>query len=308
MPLLGLRRSGPENEDGSSAAARRTLSATRRTPLFPECANPQCSSGRLHLWRHRNTPVFEGGWVCSPACTLQRVRAAIARELAGHSRTHEEHRHRVPLGLILLDQGWIDHGQLKQALAAKRKGDPKRIGSWLVENCALDEQRVTQALSLQWNCPVFTGEPEAAMQALSPIPRVLLDAVGVVPLRQSASGVLYLAFEDRIDHSLNLAIERMTGRRVEAGLLTSSEFAQHHERMLTANFVRARLIEAASADALASALARLIEKAQPADARIARVHRFFWLRMWKEPRNILAGDLWKMPPSEDVVCSLVLPE
>jgi Type II secretion system (T2SS), protein E, N-terminal domain len=282
----------------------------RRAPLFPECSNPGCASGRLHLWRNHRTPVFEGGWVCSPSCMLDRLKAAVRRELDGQAAwAPEEHRHRIPLGLILLDHGWIDHAQLKQALAAKRGGDPRRIGLWLMEQCGLEEQRVTQALSLQWNCPVFSGEPEAALQALSPVPRVLLDALGAIPLRQTSMGVLYLAFEDRIDHSLNLSIERMTGRRVEAGLLSGSEFERHHERMLTGNFVRARLIEAASAEVLALALARIVEKAQPGDARLVRVHRFFWLRMWKEARNILAdGDLWSVRGAEDVVCALAPPE
>jgi hypothetical protein len=243
--------------------------------------------------------------VCSPACTLRRIQAAIGRELDGHAAAPDEHRHRIPLGLILLDQGWIDHGQLKKALHAKRQGDPKRIGSWLIEHCGLDEQRVTQALSLQWNCPVFSGEPEAGMQTLSPVPRVLLDALGVIPLRVAASGALYLAFEDRIDHCLTLAIERITGRRVEAGLLSGSEFRRHHERMLTGSFVRARLIEAVSPEALGAALTRLVEKAQPADARLVRVHRFFWLRMWKQPRNPTGeGDQWSVRTSEDVVGSL----
>lgn len=305
MPLLGSRRAGTENKRPPSVARV-------PVPLFPECSNPACSSGRLHLWRHRSTPVFEGGWVCSPECMLSRIQQALGRELEGHGRPREAHRHRIPLGLILLEQGWITHAQLKQALAAKRRGEPYRIGAWLMRHCGLTEQRVTQALSLQWNCPVFTGEPDPALLALAPIPRILLDAWGVVPLRSGPSGLLYLAWEDRIDHALILAIERMTGRRVEAGLLGGSEFRRCRERVLAANFPRTRLLEAVSAEALGPSLARIVEKAQAAEARLVRVDRFFWLRLWQEPggpssaQGILSPSQLISYPAEDVVCSLAI--
>lgn len=296
MPLLGAWRGGEDEAEGSRPGPR--FSA-----LFPECSNPHCGSGRLHLWRNRRTPVIEGGWVCSPACSLRRIQQAIARELEGSAPARELHRHRIPLGLILLDQGWIDHGQLKRALQAKRHGDPQRIGAWLMQHCALEEQRVTQALSLQWNCPVFSGEPDPLVLALSPIPRILLDALGVIPLRRAASGALYVAFEDRIDHSLTLAIERITGLPVQAGLLGGSAFRRHHGRMLAAGFPRARLIEASSAETLAPALTQLIEKAQPAEARLVRVDRFLWLRIWKQA-NPVPGGLHSSGQPEDVICSI----
>ncbi|HEY1807369.1 MAG TPA: hypothetical protein VGG42_02350 [Acidobacteriaceae bacterium] len=300
MPLLGVRRGTQDGAEGPRPASR-----PRFSPLFPECSNAHCGSGRLHLWRHRRTPVIEGGWVCGPACSLRRLQEAIARELEGYPPVRELHRHRIPLGLILLDQGWIDHGQLKKALRAKREGDPKRIGAWLMQHCGLEEQRVTQALSLQWNCPIFSGEPDSLMLALSPIPRILLDALGVIPLRQAASGSLYVAFEDRIDHSLALAIERITGLPVVAGLLSGSAFRRHHERMLAAGFPRVRLIEASSAETLAPALTQLIEKAQPAQARLVRVDRFLWLRMWKQTRASGSdGDLDNRRSTEDVICSI----
>jgi hypothetical protein len=75
--------------------------------------------------------------------------------------------------------------------------------------------------------------------------------------------------------------------------------------MLGANFVRARLIEAVSTEALAASLTRLIEKTQPAEARIVRVHQFFWLRMWKQSGNPKPGtDPLRASHAEDVVCSI----
>jgi hypothetical protein len=188
---------------------------------------------------------------------------------------------------------------------AKKQGYRGRIGAWLIEHCGLEEQRVTQALSLQWNCPVFSGEPDEALLASSPIPRIFLDTFGFVPLRITGSGSLFVAFEDRVDHSLTLAMERVTGRRVEAGLLGSSEFRQAHQCMMTARFPRAKLIEGAGADVVAAALARLIEKEQPTDAWIVRVHQYLWLRLRCDRRK--HGTV--LGPSvdcqfQDVVCSI----
>ena len=57
-----------------------------RRSLFQTCANPDCCSGWLHLWRSRQAPVFEGGWSCSSACTAARVASAVRRELDGRVR------------------------------------------------------------------------------------------------------------------------------------------------------------------------------------------------------------------------------
>jgi hypothetical protein len=318
MPLLGWpgrNHDGWDEKDEVSFASRSTVQEYPErgpAPLFPECANLGCASGRLHLWRHRRTPVIEGGWVCSSACALERMRAAVRREFLGHASI-ASHTHRVPLGLMLLRQGWIDHAQLKRALHAQREGDPQRIGGWLMQHCGLPEQHVTQALSLQWNCPVFSGDPDPRLLVNSPIPRILLEAFGVIPLRYSTNGALYLAAEDRVDHVLSLALERMTGQRVEAGLLSGSDFRRHRERMLAANFPRIRLMEAASAEALSAALAGLVEKLQPMESRLIRVHQFLWFKMWRSANHtpsqapatgMRSANLLRSSASEDVVCSI----
>jgi hypothetical protein len=300
MPFLENPLTGGSNPD-----SRKSLIGRHSLPLFPECSNPWCTSGRLHLWRSRRTPVLEGGWLCCSECTRRRIHALITRELQGHSPPADTHAHRVPLGLILLAQGWISHEQLRKAVHAKRTGYPGRIGAWLMEHCGLEEHRVTQALSLQWSCPVFSGEPEPALLALSPIPRIFLDTLGLIPLRLTGSGLLFLAFEDHIDHSLVLAVERVTGRRIEAGLLNGRAFRQSHQRMLLAKFSRTRLVEGGDANTLSAALARVIERAQPVDARLVRVHQFFWLRMWNDHKKNSVGRHPSIDcPFEDVVCSI----
>jgi hypothetical protein len=91
---------------------------------------------------------------------------------------------------------------------------------------------------------------------------------------------LYLGFEDRIDPVLALAIERITGLRVECGLVQGSLFREAHARMLSASFPLAELIEPGGEPAMVQALSKAIERVRPANARLVRAHDCLWLRMW----------------------------
>jgi hypothetical protein len=251
----------------------------------------------------RRVPVLEEGWLCSPACTRARVEDLLRREQTA-TRPFAAHRHRVPIGLVLLDQGWITHENLKHALAAQRGGAGLRLGEWLVANRGLDEELLTQALGLQWSCPIFSLEKHGGGIPATVVPRLLAESLGFVPLRLTPSGVLYLAFEDRIDHSLTLAVERITGLRVESGLLNASEFRSAQQQFQQGRFARARLIEAGSLGLLAEAFARQIEKLKPANARLARLHDLFWLRLWHRGEDT-APHAAQNQGIEDIIGSVV---
>ncbi|MGH7071310.1 MAG: hypothetical protein ACREFO_15030 [Acetobacteraceae bacterium] len=259
---------------------RQTPRTGARHGLFTACANPGCRSGWLHLWRNRAAPVFEGGWNCSAECTRARLEAALGREMDGRGAAPAGRVHRIPLGLAMLEQGWISERQRRQALEAQKAAGGGRIGEWLVRGQGVSEQLVTRALGVQWNCPVLPLESHSP-EGLTPLlPRLFVDAFGALPLRVAAGRILYLGFEDRLDPVLALAVERMTGLRVECGMVRGSQFHPAHERMLKARFPAVELIEAASEPALAQALARAVERARPAEARLVRVHDCFWLRLW----------------------------
>ncbi|MFZ0663286.1 MAG: hypothetical protein WAM66_11385 [Acidobacteriaceae bacterium] len=272
MPVLNLQ----------IAPAIEASAIRRGARTFPACANPRCASGWLHLWRKRRVPVVESGWLCSPACTRARVGDLLRREMA-EANPATAHRHRIPIGLVLLTQGWITHDELRQALESQRAGSPMRLGEWLVANRGLNESRLAQALGIQWSCPVFSLEKHSDAFPVTVVPRLLSEGFGFVPLRLTASGVLYLAFEDRIDHSIALAVERITRLRVESGLLGASEFRQAQERALQSHFPRARMIEAGSLDLLADAFTKHIEREKPGESRLVRIRNLFWLRLWSRP-------------------------
>lgn len=279
MPVLMRRAS--QLADNAGAGEQSAPARFAAGGLFTPCANPRCSTGWLQMWRSRSAPVFEGGWNCCPQCTEERLQAAVRREMDGRGVSLENHRHRIPLGLLMLEQGWISAEQLRSALEGQRTHKAGRLGHWLMASEGVSEELVTRALGLQWSCPVLPLESHDP-EGLSPLlPRLFVDAFGALPLRVAAGKLVYLGFEDRLDSALALGLERMSGLRVESGLVRGSQFHPAHRRMLEAKFPPVELLEAASEPALVRALARAVERARPVESRLVRVHDCLWLRMWR---------------------------
>ncbi|HME58950.1 MAG TPA: hypothetical protein VKF63_11480 [Terracidiphilus sp.] len=288
---------GAEEPAGSAGGAH----SRARSALFTTCANPGCGTGWLHLWRSRQAPIFEGSWSCSATCMAAVVAAAVRRELDARGQTTESHQHRIPLGLVMLEQGWITSSQLHDALEAQRAAKAGRLGQWLVRHHGVSEQLVTRALGLQWSCPVLTLEYHDAEALAVLVPRLFVDAFGALPLRIAAGQLLYLGFEDRLDPIVALAVERMSDLRVESGLVQESQFGPVHARMLSAKFPAVELMEAVSEQAVVHALSKTIEQARPVESRLVRVHDCLWLRMWRRPQN---GPLPERSSIQDLICSI----
>jgi hypothetical protein len=228
------------------------------------------------------------------------VRASLRRELTegGTVEDRVPHRHRVPLGLVLLAQGWITHPQLQTALESQRASGEGRIGDWLMQS-GLEEERVTRGLGVQWNCPVLSTEGFRPASMALVMPKRLVSEFGMLPLRVAGSSILYLAFENRMDAGAALGIEQMSGIRVEKGLLGRNQFVEARARLLEEECVPVTMAQASDADALAVRLARVIEVAQPLASRLVRVHQFYWLRLWLESGAI--GPVGTLPATaEDV--------
>jgi hypothetical protein len=246
------------------------------------CGSMECTATRVSPWRNRKRPVFEDQWGCSGRCVLSMVRAAVRREMSGDLESAPpRHNHRLPLGLLMLAQGWISHAQLQQALAAQRLHGG-RIGDWLVAECRIDPERVTRGLSLQWSCPVLTprGFTPAAMAMVAP--KILIEEFGFVPLRVAGSKLLYLGFEDRLDASAALALEQMTELKVESGLLATEQYREVRAELLAQEGAPVALELIREPDALAARITALLEQKQPVGSRLVRMHKYLWLRLWLE--------------------------
>jgi hypothetical protein len=165
----------------------------------------------------------------------------------------------------------------------------------------VSEKLVTRALSLQWSCPVLPLEFHDAEALAGLLPRLFVDAFGALPLRVAAGKLIYLGFEDRLDPVLALSVERMTGLRVESGVVQGSLFGPAHTRMLCAKFPRVELVEASSELGAVHAVTKAIERVRPMGARLVRVHDCLWLRMTLKPQ---IGRLPEISSVEDLVCSI----
>lgn len=257
-----------------------SLAQTHRRP----CGSAECASGWTMPWRSRRRPIFEGQWGCSGRCVLSIVRAALRRQtgdvvMAG---TSVQHRHRVPLGLLMLAQGWITQTQLRKALEAQRQNGTGRIGEWLVAECGLEAEQVTRGLSMQWNCPVLKIEGFSPEIMTLVMPGIFVERFGLLPLRVAGTRILYLAFEDRLDATAGLAVEQMTGLKVESGVLNEVQFQAAKSRLLQCESVEMKLEAVSDVDTLAGRITALLEQKQPVASRLVRLHQYYWLRLWLE--------------------------
>jgi hypothetical protein len=231
------------------------------------------------------------------------VDAAIRQESreGGSVEDHAQQHHRIPLGLILLTRGWITHAQLQHALDMQRRAGVGRIGQWLVEECGLEQERVTRALSIQWGCPVLPMngfEPDA--MALS-VPKLLVEALGILPLRIAGGRILYLAFTDRLDASAAFAMERMSALKVQSGLVGADQWTKARQRLCASDFVDATFEQVADLECLSKRITSVVAGLEPRASRLVRVHQFYWLRAWLETGAMSARHGVIPATREDVV-------
>lgn len=281
--LFGEDRYSPDAL-GTQGAEGVLLPATLAQAQRRLCGSVDCAGGWTMPWRSRRRPIFEERWGCSGRCVLAMVRDALRRE-AGDGRmatASDLHHHRVPLGLLMLSQGWITHPQLRRALEAQRQNGTGKIGEWLIAECGLEAEQITRGLSMQWSCPVLSIEgfsPEAMALVM---PAILVERFGLMPLRIAGSRILYLAFEDHLDASASLAVERMTGLKVESGILNEVQFRAARTRLLECDGVEAKFEAIPDAVTLAGRITAILEQKQPTASRLVRVHQYYWLRLWLE--------------------------
>jgi len=289
MSILSKERSPqitPWSEDTfipstSFPGSGRTIAAD---PHKRTCANPDCSSAWAKPWKSRRRPIFEGQWGCSAKCLEAIIRTSVKREVndgigAGFEAPH---RHRIPLGLVMLAQGWITHPQLRRALEEQKAHGSGRIGDWLVGECGLPPEKITQGLSVQWNCPVMTTEGITPKAVALTVPRLFIEQFGLLPLRIAGSRILYLGFKENLDPSAAFALERMSDLKVESGVVDEQSYDTARKRVLASEFVPSAQETVRDSEEMTLHIRELLEERQPVAARMVRMHQHYWLRMWLE--------------------------
>src|ERR1700739_4001994 len=132
MPLLeSLRRlTAGIPHPGILLERKPLVEETADGAALQPCETPACAGlKRKHGADGRR---FEGRWACSEGCWSAMLLERVEREIgAGEPGEFLIHRHRVPLGLLLLSLGWITADQLQKALESQRAAKQGRIGDWL---------------------------------------------------------------------------------------------------------------------------------------------------------------------------------
>jgi hypothetical protein len=272
------------------------------------CGNPACSGRWLTFLKDRRRPVFERQWGCSVHCLETMLQTAIHREVGDEVAVgpDEQHRHRVPLGLILLAQGLISQRQLQHALETQRHAQRGRIGEWLIDECELNPACVTRGLSIQWSCPVLSLDGFDPAPISLTVPKLLVEQLGILPVRIAGARILYLAFVDRLDASVAFAMERMSGLKAQSGLVDETRWKAAHQSLCNCSFVDAACEHVANVEMLPGKMAAAIHKFQPRASRVVRVHQFYWLRMWLESGAMSTPDGGVPATGEDIVDCLYL--
>ena len=250
------------------------------------CGATGCTNSWRKPWKNRRRPIFEEEWGCSTRCLETMVGLAVLRVTSGEDgptfASEEPHRHRVPLGLVLLAQGWITHPQLQAALTAQREAGEGRIGDWLTRRNGLPEEQIARGLGVQWNCPVLSLQGFSPRAMALVMPKRFIAEFGLIPVRAAGSSILYVAFQERLEAAAAFGIEQMCGLKVESGLLTTTQLESARTRLLAADSVPVRIRLVKDSDALTASLVKLLEQRQPVAARLVRIHQYFWMRIWME--------------------------
>ena len=248
------------------------------------CGSAECSKAWRSPLRSRQRPIFEEQWACSGRCVLAIVRSAVGRE-SGDRRENgfgPMHQHRVPLGLLMLAQRWITHPQLRKALQAQRENGSEKIGHWLIREAGVERAQITRALALQWGCPVLTTDGFAPQAMALAVPKLFREKLGLVPIRVAGTRILYLGFEDKPDASAALALETMTGLKVESGLVDAPDLEVARKRLLICGHVETKVESLEHSDAISARITAILEQKQPVASRLVRIHEHYWLRLWLE--------------------------
>lgn len=255
-----------------------------RPAQSPVCGNLSCPGGWMQRWKNRRRPFFEGKWACSRTCLSILITESVQREMGSSLAAVEAapHRHRVPLGLVLMSQGAITHAQLQQALDHQRSTGGGRIGEILMQTAGLNECSITRALGVQWNSPMLTLEGFSPEKMARIAPAAVLDQTGMLPVRLAGGRVLYIGFETELNPAAALALEQMTGLQVHSGLLPSSKFRAARQSLNEVLPASSTEKQVQDQDALVKAMCNVVEKQQPVATRLTRVNNLYWMRLWLE--------------------------
>jgi MshEN domain len=279
----------------------RTAGWLRRFRL--RCAAPDCAH------RHRLWPPFllqvqgiilDGRWYCSADCLQTHLVALVRSLLAGSVRERPRH-HRLPLGLLLVNQGAISQQQLREALRLQALSSAGKLGHILSQMGVLTSAELTAALSNQWGCPVYPLDSQAPLLGCQDLlPLTLLESARAVPVYLSLDGrSLHVAFCERLDHTTLYAVEQMLGCRTMACVADEASIARVLEELRRSSDIAETSFDTMrNPREIAGTIRNYAGEYRASRITVARASDYLWVRFISGP---LSRDLlFRIRPGPDL--------
>ncbi len=211
----------PAGAESMLAAAMQGFQVLRRRW---QCLGPAClGRERRRAWRPARIGL-QDGWCCGPECFQAAVETRVTAELHGQAAPRRRRSHRVPLGLLLLSRGTIDHGQLKRALEMQTSYGGGRIGEWLMRDRAIDQEDIAAGVGLQWARPTFRlAQSQSWRLCRGWVPLSILETQRLLPLHFApARRKLYVGFTQNVDPTALAALARIFECKTESCIVTDA--------------------------------------------------------------------------------------
>jgi hypothetical protein len=243
--------------------------------------------------------LLHSQWLCSLEC-LDQVLEDLLWPLIDSSQAASAAKvHRFPLGLLMLSLGLISKESLRMALRAQREAGKGRVGDWLRQHGVVTEPQVTRALAVQWSLPIYPLEKrEANLNWAHLVPFPLLEAFQMLPVHSSPeTGVLHVAFSNRVDHTALYAIEQILDCRTEPCVAQESHIERALAKLHQEGCSKDTLIEGPiEAPLISRATLQQASECGAEEVRVAGCANNIWVRL-RDPAG--ARDLLFRPASHD---------
>ena len=252
-----------------------------RYHLFPpRCAATTCiHRNAARIWQKSRPICMHDMWFCSPQCVEQAAAQILDEACSLPDIT--PHAHRVPLGLLMLSRGDLNERQLRLALDAQQRGEPKKIGQWLLTLKLATERQVLSALAVQWACPLLVLKDLQNPVCASMLPLLLRQTQHMQPVRFIPSErTLYLALSEKPDFAVLASVERMLDCRTVPCLVSERVMNELLEKSRWSDSPDAQTFDRITDPAeMARIATSYLTRLDAEEIRIVRCGAHIWIRM-----------------------------
>jgi adsorption protein B len=219
------------------------LAANAAFLVWRQTATAMCV-GRIYGWAFAATAPLRAPWAnvincCASfrALTTFLVASFRKREVHWTKTIHayptarQRSTSKIRLGAILVSQKAAQPSQVEAALRSRKWGE--RLGESLVRMRAVSEQKIYEALSLQYGLPLLSLDlDDVDRRALKSLPRKVAGALQVIPFLSDAPERLWLAVCEAPDEETSRTLSRLRRLQIRFALITPTNYRDLEQSVL----------------------------------------------------------------------------